>query len=154
MKCKYCGETFDNKYTGLTEQDECFTCWHWRTNHEKDQEGNQEFAIIDGHHYVIAADKENCNHQMCFCGFGGRRFIIKFFDGRTIETRNLWHQGKISPYWRQYMPDNAEFVPELKWTSNDEGIISLRNPEHHCVTLKAKQRRRKREWSGERDPSL
>jgi len=118
-RCKYCGSEIERHYNVMAEG-ECFECWHWRINYEADQQG-RNFAIIDGHHYVIEPDKPNCNHQSCFCGFGGHRFAIEFLDGRIIETRNLWYQGEISPYWRQFMPDNARFLPTMKWAEDNQG---------------------------------
>ena len=124
MKCKYCGNKREAKYDHLIELDECFTCWHWRTNYRRDQQ-DRNFAIIDSSHYVIEPDRQGCNHHQCSCGFGGTKFTIEFLDGRIIETRNLWCQGEISPYWRQFMPDNAKFLPTAKWVEDSQGIRTL-----------------------------
>lgn len=61
-------------------------------------------VVIDGEHYVIREDAGPIR------GFGGRRFDIQFFDGRTVTTRNLWHQGTVPAEWRHRYPDNAAFV--------------------------------------------
>lgn len=66
-------------------------------------------AVIDGEHYVIAPEDENRSFWSAR-GFGGRKFVIRFFDGREVTTTNLWHQGTIPPKFRDQMPDNAEFV--------------------------------------------
>lgn len=42
-------------------------------------------------------------------GFGGRRFVIRFHDGRVVETRNLWMIGIIPDEYREALPDNAVF---------------------------------------------
>jgi len=44
-------------------------------------------------------------------GYGGRKFIIEFFDERpTITTHNLWHQGEIPPHFRDRLQDEANFI--------------------------------------------
>lgn len=112
VKCKYCGGELDNTFTHLTKPDECFTCWHWRGHLENDKDKNKGiFAIINGHHYIIGDE----NASKLWRGFDGHKFIIEFFDGRVIETTNLWHQGEIMPYWRQFMLDNASFAKREKW---------------------------------------
>jgi hypothetical protein len=70
-------------------------------------------VVVNHEHYRIVPDKpggpDHCR------GFGGREFTIAFADGRTVTTRNLWHQGVIPPSWRDRLPDNAVFVwPEQK----------------------------------------
>lgn len=44
-----------------------------------------------------------------FRGFSGRRFWIRFKDGSTLTTNNLWYQGKIPDEFRDELPDTAEF---------------------------------------------
>lgn len=61
---------------------------------------------IEGKHY--RAGKQTNAPSYCK-GFGGSKFVIEFFDGRVIETDNLWHQGTIPPVWRAKLPDNARF---------------------------------------------
>jgi hypothetical protein len=40
-------------------------------------------------------------------GFSGRRWIVRFTDGRTVETNNLWHQGPVpEKFWPRF-PVNA-----------------------------------------------
>ena len=64
-------------------------------------------ARVDGRHYWIGREDapayEGCR------GFGGSLFIIKFHDGRRVESTNLWTQGVIPPSYRDRLPDNAVF---------------------------------------------
>lgn len=41
-------------------------------------------------------------------GHGGRRWRIRFADGRTAETNNLWSQGEIPERFYGLFPLNAE----------------------------------------------
>ena len=109
--CKICGQYEENtdwndEYTKmLDEQQLCFTCNHWRQQHEWDKErGEHNWAVVGGHHYVLAPHKDSG-----FRGFYGRMVTVKFNDGTVKQCDNLWHQGEIhNPYWRELMPDNAE----------------------------------------------
>jgi hypothetical protein len=66
-------------------------------------------ARVGGKHYAIGPERRG-DKQLC--GFGGAKFIIQFFDGRRVETMNLWHQGVIPEHFRIRLPDNAEFLPD------------------------------------------
>lgn len=84
----------------------CFNCDFWT---EIIRAANKSSVCIDGHHYQIGAE-HGSNPDVR--GFGGRRFHIRFFDGRQLTTTNLWYQGKIPSHFRDQLPDNAEFVKE------------------------------------------
>jgi hypothetical protein len=45
-------------------------------------------------------------------GFGGRKFIILFEDGRKVITTNLWSQGEIPKSFREDLPNNAKFIED------------------------------------------
>lgn len=106
--CKYCGETYDMSAYRDIEPGACFTCdfWNGHLMHDTDKD-KERFAVIAGHHYIIADEPSS---PVAMRGFSGHRFIIKFNDGRVVETTNLWHQGEITPYWRNKMTDNAVFL--------------------------------------------
>ena len=90
----------------LEKHQMCFTCNHWRQQHDADlnERGEHNWAVVGGHHYVLAPHKDSG-----FRGFDGRMVTVKFFDGTVKQCDNLWHQGEITnPYWRELMPDNAE----------------------------------------------
>ena len=119
MKCKICGaEIPENEFTKqktdeLVEHQMCFTCNHWRINHEEDINNcdPHEYAIVDGGHYRLLPSDPN--QDGWFKGFGGHRFHFKFNDGTEVECDNVWFQGDITeahPYWRDLMPDNAVII--------------------------------------------
>jgi hypothetical protein len=110
--CKICGQYEENTdwiescKAELEEHQMCFTCNHWRKQHDADlnERGEYDWAVVDGHHYVLALHKDSG-----FRGFDGRIVTVKFKDGTVRKCDNLWHQGEITnPYWRELMPDNAE----------------------------------------------
>jgi len=63
---------------------------------------------IEGQHYIIGSEFEDPIN----CGYGGRKFVIKFKDGRKVVTHNLWHQGTIPDELRNILTDNATFSKE------------------------------------------
>jgi hypothetical protein len=81
----------------------------WEKQLREDDPGNR--VVIDHVHYWIVTDPGTDKPDHCR-GFGGREHTIEFFDGRTIATRNLWHQGTIPPSWRDRLPDNARFAQD------------------------------------------
>lgn len=100
---KDCGEE-------LTKHQMCFTCNHWRSQHEADlnERGEYNYAIVDGGHYVLCPPTKSY-----FKGFGGKRFCFKFSDGTIKECNNVWFQGNIKeahPHWLEVMPDNAVII--------------------------------------------
>ncbi|NUP15432.1 MAG: hypothetical protein HOZ81_04875 [Streptomyces sp.] len=78
----------------------------WGPGGTRDGDDPAKRVVVDGNHYILGDDKPGDP----FKGFGGSRFDIEFFDGRTVTTRDLWHQGVIPPKWRDRYPDNARFV--------------------------------------------
>jgi hypothetical protein len=77
--------------------------WLEKTDYPDYMKNHQ--VIIDGQHYLFHETDSFIK------GFGGRRFKIQFFDGRNIETNNLWFQGEIPDQFRSMLPDNAVFLP-------------------------------------------
>lgn len=107
--CKECfkkemGDWMEKTAKRLTEKKLCFTCGHW----DELMEYKEESVRIEGGHFMIGEEDGN----RMFRGFGGRKFKIRFFDGREVETTNLWHQGTIPEIWRGKgrLEDNAEWV--------------------------------------------
>ncbi|MEV4748997.1 hypothetical protein AB0K21_21685 [Streptosporangium sp. NPDC049248] len=85
--------------------------WFWGPGGERGLDDPAKRVVVNGEHYLICGDETGG-----FRGYGGRRFDIEFFDGRTATTRNLWCQGTIPPRWRDRYPDNARFVTRAKTT--------------------------------------
>lgn len=69
-----------------------------------------DVARIDGDHYIVGA--EDAPNSMR--GYGGRKFGIKFNDGRVVITTNLWHQGTIPEAWREKLPNNAVWLDDVQ----------------------------------------
>ena len=62
-------------------------------------------VVVDGQCYGIGDDKPGRpNHCK---GFGGRKWLVTFHDGRTVRTDNLWHRGRVPDAFRALLPDNA-----------------------------------------------
>jgi len=99
ISCPYCGREGKERYDG-----KCHSCHFWLRKVELSEEDRVRQVIVDNIHYMIG--KQNTSG---FKGFGGREFIIQFFDGRIVETSNLWHQGEIPERFRSMLPDNAVF---------------------------------------------
>ena len=110
-KCTMCGKEHTNHYDGeisdiMNERGVCFHCAFWIWQHSVDEQGKRDFAIIDGHHYVL----EPHTDIAWPVGMGGAEHRIRFNDGREVVCDNLWHQGEIPEHFRDVMPDNAVFV--------------------------------------------
>ncbi len=104
--CRLCGKPINADHyipefaEKMKERKLCFSCNLWTEHHELDK--NRKFAVIDGKHYVIS--------NSGLKGMCGTTFTIRFFDGETVTTDNLWHQGTIPEHLRHLFPDNAEFI--------------------------------------------
>jgi hypothetical protein len=108
--CTECGKQETGSWIGscgkrLKELGYCFHCDFWLGYTR--QRDNFRVARIDGVHYYVGKE-ENCDKR--WKGFGGRRFKIRFHDGREVETDNLWCQGGIPAEFKDRLPDNAIFL--------------------------------------------
>lgn len=111
--CEICGKlevpsVYNSEYAlKLKSYNLCFTCNFWR---EQLTERDNNTAIIDGVHYHIGV--EHPEGYKGFKGYGEAFFIIEFFDGRKIETHNLWCQGEIPKYILElgFFNNNAKFL--------------------------------------------
>ena len=56
-----------------------------------------------GTHYTDAGQCSTAGVR----GSGGEVFEIRFKNGKTIQTSNLWNNGTIPKAWRKQLPDNA-----------------------------------------------
>lgn len=101
MKCSRCEEE------ALSNNKLCFTCNFWTEKVRKKYASTS--VRINQIHYFIDVNEERKSHCK---GFGGAKFVIKFFDGRIVTTTNLWCQGTVPDDFRNDLPDNAEFIKE------------------------------------------
>lgn len=60
----------------------------------------------DGKHYIIGIKQSRPGNS--WKGFGGHKWHVKFNDGRSVYTDNLWSQGAIPPKHRERLAPNAE----------------------------------------------
>lgn len=106
--CKLCGKLEHAGYIKDTKERlianaVCFDCDFWDSKLKL--LNDPKVVRIKGFHYSIGP-ATGCS----MLGFGGRLFRIKFFDGRIVETNNLWCQGEIPERFREALPDNARFA--------------------------------------------
>lgn len=101
----------------------CGSCDNWLTLwRERD---NESHARIGGHHFIIGNSMDNyivdpadtlldivakAKAMPRGHGMGGQVQVIRFNDGRTVITNDLWHQGLIPAQLDGVMPNNAQFV--------------------------------------------
>lgn len=121
FKCRICGNTDNlnrwakgNMSTIMENEHVCHTCAFWL---EKIALTDENTVVIDGNRYTIGKE----DTKQYFKGFGGAGFNIEFFDGRKINTHNLWCQGEIPEIFRSYpeLKDNAKFVSKKERENDD-----------------------------------
>jgi hypothetical protein len=105
---------------------ECFKIDHWNgwVRRKKDK-----FVARVGHRHYYIDDEKNTGG---FRGFGGSKFIIKFNNGRIVETTNLWCQGIIPESFYDRLQDNAVFINEkeleqIKKANKEQVVFSGNN---------------------------
>lgn len=122
-ECCLCNESeeanyFDNKR--MVDKQFCFNCNFWDERVEDYIRG--ESIVIRGLHYMDAGKKPNQDRGE-FRGFGGRIFKIKMFNGKIIETNDLWHQGTIPELFKDKLKDNAEFMEYPTPVGHKQGFL-------------------------------
>lgn len=106
--CSKCGALEEWHYSNEPlDPSTCFSCDHW--NQIIQGEHPHGHFIIDGHSYIANSTGDNGTRRAGM-GYGGRRQIIRTFNGRTVITNDLWTQGEVPSQFRDVLPDNAEFV--------------------------------------------
>lgn len=108
MKCVVCKKEIEkSKYLNADLcSSECFHEYYWMEKIKvKDKPG---YVRVNGFSYFIGPEEVHSY----FRGYGGRRFVIEFFDGRRIVTTNLWANGPIPEQFREILTDNARFITE------------------------------------------
>lgn len=112
MNCKECGGknvplTWMEPLRSRMEKNElCFDCQFWHDKMAIADDPNT--ARIAGQHYIIGPKRPGV--PKAYCGFAGNPFCILFYDGRRVETTNLWHQGDIPERFKERLPNNARFL--------------------------------------------
>ncbi len=87
----------------------CSDChfWQGKVNWANDPVEALNCVRVKGQHFHIAPPVPT--GQIGFRGHGGRKFLIKFLDGRVVSAANVWHQGTIPERFKARLPDNATF---------------------------------------------
>ena len=106
MKCVICNKEIEKSsyYDKIICSSECFMIDFW--NEKVNDKNNINVVRAEGEQYYIG----NENNNNSFRGFGGRKFVVKFFDGREVVSTNLWYNGAIPEDFKERLLDNAEFV--------------------------------------------
>jgi DNA-directed RNA polymerase subunit RPC12/RpoP len=105
--CPSCGKSYVRRHTQDSYiGNNCFDCSFWLGKADYPDYMKNHQVIINGEHFMAYAETDGIVR-----GFGGRRFKIQFFDGRIVETNNLWGQGPIPDQFRSRLQDNAVFLP-------------------------------------------
>lgn len=106
MVCEICGKEIEKSYysDNVLCSTECFSKHYWLEFVEK--KNDKDMVRCNGTHYTIGDE----DSKSCFRGFDGRKFKVHFFDGRVVETTNLWCQGDIPEEFRKELKDNAVVV--------------------------------------------
>lgn len=110
VSCPLCGKPDSYAtYSGEVGQrmkitSECFNCAFWEIRAD---EGCP--TVID--HCVYTPGTRTTGD---YRGMAGRRFDIRYFDGREIATVDLWSGGVIPERWRERLPNTAEFINGAK----------------------------------------
>ena len=110
MICKICGKEFTKADSSWYSQeicsDQCFNDGYWLER----VRNKEKFTIIDGKCYYFDKNHPIENDYKDMLGFGGDMFNIRFFNGSTYKTNNLWLNGEIPTKFRSELSDNAEFI--------------------------------------------
>ena len=103
MNCELCSAPGVVEAVNLVDYNLCHTCMFWLRVLLSTPPENS--VRVGGIHYTIHPD-----NMTGMRGFGGRHFRIIFRDGRTVDTKNLFHQGEIPEKFKTRLADNAEFI--------------------------------------------
>lgn len=101
--CSHCEDFFDTPSTRgevetiQREQHFCFSCALWTARAK-----GENPLVIDGVRYSLGPGNSG--------GMAGRKFVIEYFDGRVVETNDLWCQGEVPDWVRDRIPDTAKFL--------------------------------------------
>lgn len=115
MRCEICGKEIEkSSYMGAVLcSSECFTENYWLEKCKAQETDPYEYAIIDGQSYHFNRKKPIAEYSRYeFLGFDGKRFTIRYDNGDTYTTNNLWIQGEIPEKYRDRLKNNAIFVKE------------------------------------------
>ena len=111
LKCVICGKEIEEScyMNAILCSSKCFEKNYWNEIIKE----KEQHVIINGVCYMIGGLLPP--NYTGFAGFGGRMFHIKYFDGRIIQTNNLWLNGEVPKKYRDILKDEAEFhYPQIE----------------------------------------
>lgn len=113
VTCCECGESkiecfFQDLMRHLVAERLCHSCNFWRE--KVAMKDDPKVARVGGWHHVDSGNQPNTRPELLGCA--GRKFRIRWNDGREVVTNNVWVQGEIPAHFRERLPDNAIFVKE------------------------------------------
>ena len=114
LTCQWCGEDTilyfaDEVIAKLQRQKACHGCGFWLDRIHDDRTVNSDRYVVTQafHHYIVADE----NSGRIFRGFGGRPWLVEWFDDRDpTYTTDLWHQGEVPEMFRESMTPNARLT--------------------------------------------
>jgi hypothetical protein len=80
-----------------------------QAEHLRARHAEGRLAVIRGSVYVIGPEDAPDSER----GKAGQRFVIRFNDGRTVDTCNLWESWIPAHAWREF-PENARFLSKAE----------------------------------------
>lgn len=108
--CSKCTKPYSTSYfhgKTMIEKNLCFSCHFW--GDRISQKMDDGVAIIDGLFFAFDTKHPIKSGDTRWLGHGGRKFLIKFNDGRSFETNDLWCGGKIPKLFLPDFPNTATF---------------------------------------------
>lgn len=111
VACVECGDPDPHQCTTdrerrLAEQ-VCGTCDFWRMRLRYHGEPKPNHVVTDG--WVCYSIGDGRGSASCR-GFGGAKFTVRFHDGRTVETEDLWYGGIVPERFRDRFTPNAQVI--------------------------------------------
>ena len=112
MKCEICGKEIEKSmfYDCIICSSECHHKLYWLEKCKQQAEDPYHWTIIDGFSYCFDKKRPIKDSRTDWLGCSGRHFKIRYDNGDTYETNDLWEQGKIPDEFRDRLKDNAEFI--------------------------------------------
>ncbi len=115
--CRVCGVYEFNMYEPVTKArlaalSLCHGCDFWLEHiddmraYEKAPKREPGAVLVQGGVFYRVGEAVGA-HYRGFTGFGGSRFVIEWPDGSSLETSNMWSNGRVPNRFREQLPDTA-----------------------------------------------
>jgi hypothetical protein len=100
---------YDRAIQAIERDRACFDCTHWLARVRALSSPHADSIVVSQSWNLYSIGAEN-RSENGFRGFGGTKWIVRFNDGRTLRTSNLWSTGVVPEVFRERLPQNAELV--------------------------------------------